>query len=75
MSRADAKTFLERLEKDPELQKALKSLNVEESMVKLGKQYNLTFSVDELDEAIEEGFKSRCSRFLEGLGFSEVPGF
>jgi len=72
MSRADAKTFLEMLEKDPELQKALK---VEESMVILGKQRNLTFSVDELDEVIEEGCKSRCSRFLEGLGFSEVPGF
>ena len=75
MSKADAKTFLEKLEKDPELKKQMKALNIGESVVNLGRQLHLTFTVEELDEAIEAGFKSRCSRFLEGLGFSEVPGF
>jgi len=72
MSKADATKFLDMLEKDKQLQK---KLDVEQSMVDLGKQCNLTFTVDELDEAIDERAKSKCSWFLEGLGFSEVPGF
>jgi len=72
MSKADATKFLEMLEKDKELQN---KLDVAKSMVDLGKLCQLTFTVDELDEAIDERSKSKSSWFLEGLGFSEVPGF
>ena len=60
------------LEEDKELQA---EMQVEERMLSAAKQRNLTFTVEELDEAIEERLKSRGSKFLEGLGFSEVPGF
>lgn len=74
MSVENAKKFLDILEKEQELQAKLK---VEESIVSLAKDYSkeLTFTVAELDEAIEGKFKTRCSKLLEGLGFSEVPGF
>ena len=72
MSVPDAKKFLEMLEEDKELQA---EMQVEERMLSAAKQRNLTFTVEELDEAIEERLKSRGSKFLEGLGFSEVPGF
>jgi hypothetical protein len=72
MSVPDAKKFLEILEHDKKLQA---ELQFEERMLAAAKQRNLTFTVAELDEAIEERFKSRTSSFLEGLGFSEVPGF
>jgi len=72
MSVEDAKKFLEKLEKDQDLQKAL---GVEKTMVQAAEKLKLTFTVEELDDAIEERLKSRGSKFLEGLGFSEVPGF
>ena len=72
MLNADAMKFLEMLEKDQKLQAELK---VEESMVKLAENFNLRFTPAELDEAIEERLKTRGSKFLAGLGFSEVPGF
>ena len=68
----DAEEFLTRLENDAALQK---SLNVEQSMVDLGKQIKLYFTVDQLDQAIEDRCKSTGSGFLARLGFSEVPGF
>jgi hypothetical protein len=72
MSVPDAKKFLEMLEEDKKLQA---EMQVEERMLSAAKQRNLTFTVEELDEAIEERLKLRGSKFLEGLGFSEVPGF
>lgn len=74
MSVENAKKFLDILENDQKLQAALK---VEESIMSLAKQFRpeLAFTVAELDEAIEGKFKTRFSRLLEGLGFSEVPGF
>ena len=70
----DAEKFLEMLEKDDgEIRKKLTA--VEHSMVNVGKEYGLTFSETELDEAIENRCKSSGSRFLTALGFSEVPGF
>ena len=72
MSVAEAKKFLEMLEEDEKLRA---ELQVEERMLSAARLRKLTFTVEELDEAIEERLKSRASRFLEGLGFSEVPGF
>ncbi len=74
MSVANAKKFLDKLEKDEDLQRELK---VEASIVALAQRRSpeLKFTVAELDRAIEEKCKKSCSSFLEGMGFSEVPGF
>jgi len=74
VSEANAKKFLELLEKEKDLQAAV---NVEESMVKIAKvrDKNLVFTAEDLDKVIAAKWGEPCATCFSKLCFSEVPGF
>ena len=77
MSKENATKFLNQLAQDKELQKAVRDrVTAEDHFVRIGKEQNLEFSAEELDEALLEKWGHHTLNTLHPMvTFSQAPGF
>ena len=77
MSVQDAKTFLDQLDNDPELQEDVKNaVMAEDRIVYIGRKKKLYFTVQELDQALHNKWgNTTLSNISARVTFSQAPGF
>jgi hypothetical protein len=77
VSKANAKKFLDLLDKDKALQASVRDcVLAEDHYVRIGKKQHLKFSAQELEEALLEKWGHRTLKTLHPMvTFSQPPGF